>query len=280
MPTAIGLSGGWISRSISDSDVQDIKNARTINDIGSIWGKIKDWFCGTHKEEAKRILFSLLNDRVTTKDKVAAFERLKELSSEPYKENFYHVGGEFSIKTCGDPLFSMTKDFIKINKEKLALEMQKDSEKTEQARYYFEKDFFRNVQRGVYSIDGREVKSTEDLNERFSYFSKDEQSCIQAIANQRLHATILDIGIKETGENFDCPSDNMGQKYDIERQVDGKIKLTASYYKDAASGTNFEQIMGMIGKYDYIKRCVSITAEFEIDKANITVKNIEYYSVK
>lgn len=276
MSTAIGLSGGWISRSISDSDVQEIKNARTINDIGSIWGKIKDWFCGTHKEEAKRILFSLLNDRVTTKDKVVAFERLRELSSEPYKENFNHVDGEFSIKRpLGDTLFMMKKDFIEIDKIELASSMMYDSTKPEKAKENFEKDFSRNLPHGVYSINGEKVTSKEDLN----CFSNDELSCIRAIANQRLFGTIIDIGINRRQALFDCPSDDMSQKYDITRQSDGKIKLTASCYKDAASGTNFDQIIGMIRGSDQFKRCVSITAEFEINQADITAKNIEYYSV-
>ncbi|MFV3398180.1 hypothetical protein [Aeromonas veronii] len=276
MSTAIGLSGGWISRSISDSDVQEIKNARTINDIGSIWGKIKDWFCGTHKEEAKRILFSLLNDRVTTKDKVVAFERLKELSSEPYKENFNHVDGEFSIKRpLGDTLFRMKKDFIEIDKKEIASYMMADSKNPEQAKDNFKKDFSRSLPHGVYSINGKKVTSEEDLN----CFSDDELSCIRAIANQRLFGTIIDIGINRQQALFDCPSDDMGLKYDITRQSDGKIKLTASCYKDAASGTNFDQIIGMIRESDQFKRCVSITAEFEIDQADITAKNIEYYSV-
>jgi uncharacterized HAD superfamily protein len=53
MPTAIELNGSWFNRSISTSDIQDVKTAKSIDDVSSTWDKIADWFCGTNKQEAK-----------------------------------------------------------------------------------------------------------------------------------------------------------------------------------------------------------------------------------
>lgn len=276
MSTAIGLNGGYINRSISHSEIQNIKNARTLNDVSSTWGKIKDWFCGTHVEEAKKNLFFLFNDKVATKDKFVAFETLKDLSAEPYKENFIQCKHELLINSHDrEPLFSLKKDIIAVDENAILSSIMEDTKDAEMCKTNFIKDFSRNFCHGVYSLNGNNVTSEEQLTQ----FTDSELTCIRAIANQRVFGTIIDEVIKSHSTLIDCPTDVMKVRYDITQLSNGKIKVTASCYKDVAFATEFEQIMEMIKENDQCKRTLSITATFEIDRENISTDSLELYSV-
>ncbi|MCL1126454.1 hypothetical protein [Shewanella surugensis] len=101
MPTAIELNGSWFNRSISPSDFQEIKTAKSVNDVSSTWGKIIDWFCGANKEEAKKLLFDVYNNQLSTNQRISSFSNLRDLASAAYKRNFdieiTHEGIKLSI---------------------------------------------------------------------------------------------------------------------------------------------------------------------------------------
>lgn len=85
MMTSIILQGSLLNREISSTEIEAIKSAKSINDVGSIWGKIADWFCGTKKEEAKASLFKLLNNQGNT---IEEFKSLRNMASAAYKDRF------------------------------------------------------------------------------------------------------------------------------------------------------------------------------------------------
>jgi hypothetical protein len=100
MPTTIELNGSWFNRSISTSEIQDIQSAKSVDDVSSTWDKIADWFCGTNKEEAKKLLFDVYNQSGTD-ERISSFSHLRDLASPAYKRNFdieiTHEGIKLSI---------------------------------------------------------------------------------------------------------------------------------------------------------------------------------------
>ncbi|MCL1126602.1 hypothetical protein, partial [Shewanella surugensis] len=121
MPTAIELNGSWFNRSISTSDIQDIKTAKSIDDVNSTWGKIADWFCGTNKEEAKQNLFIFMSRSESPENKIEAFNTLKSLVSPSFSEqNFIetYTGNikEIKIQTIDlEEIFSFKIDILSYN---------------------------------------------------------------------------------------------------------------------------------------------------------------------
>ncbi|PHV12406.1 hypothetical protein [Chitinimonas sp. BJB300] len=114
------LEGSRASRSISMEEINSIAAAKTEKDVESLWGRIADWFFGTHKEEAKKMLFRLLNPSISDKECVNAFNKLKELVSEPYKDRFIERNSnitkegrftaEISLQVQGTEVFSRSLD--------------------------------------------------------------------------------------------------------------------------------------------------------------------------
>ncbi len=63
----------------------------SINDVSSFWGKIVDFFCRTHREEAKRHFFKMADPKSSNIEKINAYNQLCELISEPHKDKLQHV---------------------------------------------------------------------------------------------------------------------------------------------------------------------------------------------
>ena len=116
MPEAISLNSGWISRSINTSDIDNIKIARNLNDVSSIWGKIADFFCGTNKEEAKKELFKLMHPSTTLDTKLNSLSKLKEMASPAWENNFTQDEGMIKIKDSkGGSLFELPINNLSMN---------------------------------------------------------------------------------------------------------------------------------------------------------------------
>lgn len=90
MTTAITVSGTRFSRTLNTSEIENIKNAKDPLEIKSIWSKIADWFCGTHKENAKKALFELINND-DANIKIHAFNQLKSMASPAFKDIFTYT---------------------------------------------------------------------------------------------------------------------------------------------------------------------------------------------
>ena len=79
MAAGIQFKGLVFNRSINALEINKIKNTQHRGDVGSVWGKIKDWFCQTHKEEAKRLLHDVYNTKNTDSDRINSFSKLQNL---------------------------------------------------------------------------------------------------------------------------------------------------------------------------------------------------------
>ena len=94
--SAIQIYGSTMDRSISQSEINAISRADSLDDVSSVWGKIVDWFCGTHKEEAKEALFILMHQQhengmpIEDSEKLIAFINLKKWVSPANKESFHY----------------------------------------------------------------------------------------------------------------------------------------------------------------------------------------------
>ncbi|HTJ91506.1 MAG TPA: hypothetical protein VL424_00185 [Pararobbsia sp.] len=56
--------------------------------VERVWDKVVDFFCGTHREEAKRCLSIIYSRREPNEAKIQAYQRLKLLAGEAYKGEF------------------------------------------------------------------------------------------------------------------------------------------------------------------------------------------------
>ena len=105
MQMALEISGTIFNLTISDRDIEIIKNANDREHIDSrcnrIWEKIVDWFCGTNRAEAKKLLFDILSKGKDDQKKESSFNRLRQLASPAYQDNFkiceINIGTEFTI---------------------------------------------------------------------------------------------------------------------------------------------------------------------------------------
>lgn len=71
------ISGSSYSRSICENDIRASISAKREKDVTSLWGKIADWFLGTHKEAAKVALFRLARAD-TAAQQLTSFSELKQ----------------------------------------------------------------------------------------------------------------------------------------------------------------------------------------------------------
>jgi hypothetical protein len=90
MTTIFKLRGAYFDRSISNSDISSIRDAKKRSDVNSTWGCIEDWFCGTNKEAAKRVLYDLMHPEDKENDKSLAhdFFVLRQLVPLHYQRQF------------------------------------------------------------------------------------------------------------------------------------------------------------------------------------------------
>lgn len=85
--TGIRIAGIKQAQIINTDEVNRIKGAKSKKEVRSVWGRIKDWFCGTHKEKAKQALFDLY-DAQDNKVRVEAFSTLRHLAAPGFKDAF------------------------------------------------------------------------------------------------------------------------------------------------------------------------------------------------
>lgn len=72
------FTGKYGSRTLDAESVQTCVTAKDHKDVTSLWGRIKDYFLGTHKEEAKLALWQL-SHAATSVEQFEAFWRLNQL---------------------------------------------------------------------------------------------------------------------------------------------------------------------------------------------------------
>ena len=78
---------GYINVHISTNELNQInKGHRSL--LSEIWDKIVDWFCGTQKVKAKKLLEKFCSGQTHDAVRIESFKELKKLASEAYKRNF------------------------------------------------------------------------------------------------------------------------------------------------------------------------------------------------
>lgn len=87
--TEIVVGGTRFNNAISSRKITEIQEAKSKTDVESLWDKIVDWFCGTKREEAKKVLFDLFHEENKI-NKMKSFNQLKNLVSPAYKREFKH----------------------------------------------------------------------------------------------------------------------------------------------------------------------------------------------
>ena len=90
MMNSIELQGPRANYTIEASEVDALKGTTASGFFESVWDSIADWFCGTHKAEAKQAFRDLLNPDSTPEKKLESFMRLEQMVAEPYKDKFHY----------------------------------------------------------------------------------------------------------------------------------------------------------------------------------------------
>lgn len=104
----IQISGVRFNLTMSDDHILSVQNAVDREHIGTlvdrIWTKISDWFCGTNRTEAKKLLFDLFSPMTDDDTKFESFHRLKGLVSPVYQDKFLEtsVPGEYRVNLSLD----------------------------------------------------------------------------------------------------------------------------------------------------------------------------------
>ncbi|HTJ95636.1 MAG TPA: hypothetical protein VL424_21280 [Pararobbsia sp.] len=110
MSAAVGFGTYSISNAKLTSISQRANDAKShASLVERIWDKIMDYFCGTHRDEAKLCLSVWYSPQTTNEQKFEAFVRLKELAGEQYEAKFRTFPGEgVCIYTfiTDDPVFT------------------------------------------------------------------------------------------------------------------------------------------------------------------------------
>lgn len=101
--SGISISGSIMNREISLEEIQFIANAKNESELNSVWGTIKDWFCWTNKEAAKKALYCSLNEQASAETRLTHFSQLKQLAAPHYQDNL-----SAAIKEDGQICLSIT----------------------------------------------------------------------------------------------------------------------------------------------------------------------------
>lgn len=107
------IGGDILGLNISASQIAQISRAPDHDHIGSrlsqIWDRLVDWFAGTHRAEAKELLFTLCSDGAGIEEKYRAFQELRDLAGIAHKGNFVEAtdpgfGKMFVIRAGREPI--------------------------------------------------------------------------------------------------------------------------------------------------------------------------------
>ncbi|WP_124668698.1 hypothetical protein [Burkholderia sp. Bp8986] len=108
--------GGQITRRHVDSIVN---NGYDKWQLESMFTRIKDWFCGTTVDQARKLLHVVMDRRNSVSERIEGFRSLQELASDPYKGNFKQelLDGEIRLSIEGLDDFERTVRYGGASKE-------------------------------------------------------------------------------------------------------------------------------------------------------------------
>lgn len=82
------FEGRFVNRSVDASDLSAIATANNRDDVTSIWGSIKDFFCGTKVEAAKLAFYDVIHGE--SDNRLDSFHDLYKMVSETYRDRFQY----------------------------------------------------------------------------------------------------------------------------------------------------------------------------------------------
>ncbi len=83
---------GDSASSLSAKNIDECTNARTEKDLESLWGRIKDWFFGTHRVDAKLALYRMLNAETTAVMQTSYLDLLRYVEPEHRQQLAWLIG--------------------------------------------------------------------------------------------------------------------------------------------------------------------------------------------
>ncbi|VVE45123.1 hypothetical protein PPN31114_04369 [Pandoraea pneumonica] len=106
------FTGKYGSRTLDAAHVDACVTAKSEKDVTSLWGRIKDYFLGTHKEEAKLALFQLAH-AANAVEQFEAFWRLNQLVEPTHSDllNWNLSVNEPCTFQVGEHIFPTTPDW-------------------------------------------------------------------------------------------------------------------------------------------------------------------------
>jgi len=87
---SLPLSGGLgcYHPSISQGEISRLSDAETrAHQISSLWDRVKDWFCGTKRVEAKKCIYEMFHNP-SDANRMKAFIKLRKLAPDTFKDKF------------------------------------------------------------------------------------------------------------------------------------------------------------------------------------------------
>lgn len=292
MNTAIALNGGWISREISFSDVEKIKNAKNIDDVSSVWGQIKDWFCGTNKESAKKELFKLLSPATTLNEKKDAFNNLKNMAGAAHARDFI-VGDDGSLKIVASEktVFSLAVKNESYQGEDCDCASKSITEDIAKdvvgSRNVISEQFDADINRGSYFVNGEEINGDgpegkkNQLKEKFE-LTREIKICLSQTLFSTAYQFLSNKGI-DVSKAVPGGAGVAILRYDITKNEGNVISVKATSEKDVAFASDmdgFDSLLLDIEDGGDLLRYQKIDIEVEINTllVNVNVKRITYIS--
>ncbi|WP_068319118.1 hypothetical protein [Polycladidibacter hongkongensis] len=261
MTAAIHISGQRFHSHIGSNEIRDIRQSTDREHIGNaatrLWDRITDWFCGTHKVEAKKLIFDMCTHKTTETRKEAAFVKLQELVSPGFQRNFVEredqLHRSLAIYDGQTKLYEMRQDvnYVSLSCSNLgngAIENTSDHEEStldsmiraavkelavrgrNLATEQFQKDFERRAEL-TYQLDDSPVT---DIGSYFEAAISDEQrTVVFALCNQSIFPVV-------TGP-IACATDLKELNYKVYPNADGKGNMEVEIYYEHDLAFEFER---------------------------------------
>ena len=285
--------------SIGASQINAVQNANDRDQIGStvsrVWDKIVDWFSGSHREEAKQCLFDLYHPFTPDQQKIASFERLRELAGEGFQDRFRaerNENGEtfilgLELEHEGINNYTLHRQQIVCEPHVIKRELEMDIQAELEAMRNQEPDtptrqrghLTADLTRGHYSVSGQVLPQEDRLAQFDAALNElgctlEERAAIHSICHQGLFAIIT---LDAAAERVQCPGDG-ATHYDISRREDGTIQIRADHNKDIATARE-DQREAMLGMLHDPLFCKSYDAHVELSvlaNGTVNVESVDY----
>ncbi|WP_068080867.1 hypothetical protein [Polycladidibacter stylochi] len=278
MVSSISITGSRFNTEINTSDIRNIAKSTDRDHVGSsasrLWDKMVDWFCGTDRAEAKKLVFDMVSPRSQTSRKVDAFMQLSEIATGGIRNNFtVHedaLSKSYRISDQGNVLLELNleTDEKYTNEIKSAFSEEISKTKSDMAsltekglKNAFPNQFNADLPRfglNAFSFDGETVTSRDEF---FNKLSVEEQASVFTLCHQGVFAELI-------GQKI-CFAPSNDIEIAFSRNDSGELEITAYFEKDLAKvedETEYQILCQQTDSDPALKHSISLKAEFLLDK--------------